>query len=229
MTSQIHSSRHAKPQQLVAEGYDQIADEFLAWARAVRPEERARYTRALLRRVQAGARVLELGCGAGIPTTWQLAERFAVTGVDISAQQLVRARRNVPSANFIQADMTELHLPPQSFDAVAAFYALIHVPRRAQPGLLDKIASWLRPGGLLVATMGARATEAGYDDEFFRVPMYWSSFDAATNKHLIAEAGLRILSAKEETAEEFGEPVTFLWIIAEKPTEPGQRDEAGHS
>jgi hypothetical protein len=38
---------------------------------------------------------------------------------------------------------------------------------------------------------------------------------------------MRILSAREETAEEFGEPVTFLWIIAEKPRKPEQQGEAG--
>jgi hypothetical protein len=68
MTSQIRSSRQAIAQQLVAQGYDQIADEYLAWAQAVRPEERARYMEALLGRVEAGARVLDLGrspfCGS---------------------------------------------------------------------------------------------------------------------------------------------------------------------
>jgi hypothetical protein len=47
--------------------------------------------------------------------------------------------------------------------------------------------------------------------------MYWSGFDTKTNLQLIAEAGLRLLSADEGTVEEFGEPVTFLWVIAEKP------------
>jgi ubiquinone/menaquinone biosynthesis C-methylase UbiE len=225
MTSKVNDSWNAEPHQLVAEGYDQIADEFVAWAQGVRAEERARYTRTLLRRVRAGARILELACGAGVPTTRQLAERLEVTGADIAAQQLVRARRHVPSANFVHVDMTLLRFPPESFDAVAAFYSLIHVDRQEQPGLLTKIVSWLRPGGLLVAPMGARATEAGYE-EFFGVPMYWSSFDTPTNKRLIEEAGLCILSAREETAEEFGEPVTFLWMVAEKPRGPFERHRA---
>lgn len=43
--------------------------------------------------------------------------------------------------------------------------------------------------------------------------MYWSHFDSATNLRLIQETGLKIISAKEETAEEDGDPVTFLWIV----------------
>jgi hypothetical protein len=49
------------------------------------------------------------------------------------------------------------------------------------------------------------------------VPMYFSHFDGATNQRLVAEAGLRIISAREETADEDGAPVTFLWVVATKP------------
>jgi hypothetical protein len=47
--------------------------------------------------------------------------------------------------------------------------------------------------------------------------MYWSHFDNQTNQRLIQESHLQILSAKEETAEEDGVPVTFLWVVAQKP------------
>ena len=38
----------------------------------------------LAARLEPGARVLELGCGGGTPETQRLAQRFALTGVDIS-------------------------------------------------------------------------------------------------------------------------------------------------
>jgi 2-polyprenyl-3-methyl-5-hydroxy-6-metoxy-1,4-benzoquinol methylase len=54
----------------------------------------------------SGGRVLDLGCGAGIPVACDLtALGHAVVGVDGSAQQVVRARRDVPSAVFLEADM----------------------------------------------------------------------------------------------------------------------------
>jgi cyclopropane fatty-acyl-phospholipid synthase-like methyltransferase len=40
--------------------------------------------------------VLELGCGAGVPDTQRLASHFRVTGIDISAEQVRRARTAVP-------------------------------------------------------------------------------------------------------------------------------------
>ena len=74
--------QHVDPKQIVADGYDRIAEQYCAWARQVRQEERAKYTAVLLKKLPVGATVLELGCRAGLPTTRQLAERFAVTGVD---------------------------------------------------------------------------------------------------------------------------------------------------
>ncbi len=112
--------------------------------------------------------------------------------------------------------MTELEIEPASFDAVVAFFSIIHVPREEQPELLAQIARWLRPGGLFVATMGARATENGYEEDWLGAPMYWSHFDAATNRRLVEEAGLVIESAELETADEDGLPVAFLWVVARK-------------
>jgi SAM-dependent methyltransferase/protein tyrosine phosphatase (PTP) superfamily phosphohydrolase (DUF442 family) len=205
------------PKEIVAEGFDRIVERHCEWANRVRKDERARYTSVLLRQLSPGASVLELGCGAGIPTTRELARRLSVTGVDISPNQIAQARQNVQKADFVIADMTDLDFPPESFDGIAAFYSMIHVPRQEQPGLLRDAARWLRPGGIFVGTMGAVATEVGYEEDWFGAPMYWSSFDAGTNKVLVWDAGLRILSARLETADEFGEPVTFLWTVACKP------------
>lgn len=208
--------RYQDPKRVVRQGYDAIVREHGEWAQQVRREERERYTNLLRQRVPQGARVLELGCGMGLPTTRALAERFAVVGVDISAGQLAEARQNVPAASFVQADMACLGLAPVSFDAVAAFYSLIHVPRTEQPALLGQVATWLRPGGWLVATMGAQEDEAGYEENWLGAPMYWSSYDSATNRRLVVEAGLCLVQATEETAAEFGQPVTFLWVVAQK-------------
>ncbi|HEU5098961.1 MAG TPA: class I SAM-dependent methyltransferase [Roseiflexaceae bacterium] len=205
------------PKQLVARSYDSIAEAHAAWAGTVRTYERTRYAAELLGRLPAGAAVLELGCGTGIPTTAVLAERFDVTGVDIAARHVELARRNVPSARFIHADMAALDLPPESFDGVAAFYSIIHLPREEHAGLLRSVAGWLRPGGLLVATMGASAAPGDIEPDWLGAPMYWSHYDSATNRALVEQAGLRLLSAREETDTEDGQLVTFLWVIAEKP------------
>ncbi|HEY7020059.1 MAG TPA: class I SAM-dependent methyltransferase [Ktedonobacterales bacterium] len=207
---------------IVEQGYDQIAERYAKWAAQGWSDERARYTDLIMRSIPEGADVLELGCASGGPTTQALAARFKLTGVDLSARNIELARANVPTATFLHADMTELTIEPASFDAVVAFFSIIHVPREEQPGLLAQIAHWLRPGGLFVATMGASSTEDGYEEDWLGAPMYWSHFDAETNRRLVEEAGLVIESATLETADEDGAPVTFLWVVARKPDTQGE-------
>lgn len=207
------------PKEIVARGYDVIAERYLAWAGSVRVAEREGYLQIILDSLPDGAAVLELGCGAGIPITRQLAERFAVTGVDISARQLGLARENVPAATFIAADMAALDCDPASFDAVCAFYALTHVPRDEHAPLLRKIAAWLRPGGLFVASFSYGGSAEEIEDDWLGAPMYFSGYDAETNRQLVRDAGLEIVSARPETDDEFGKPATFLWIVARKPTD----------
>lgn len=204
------------PKQVVREGYGQIAGHYLERMQDVRAEERARYTSFLLDNVPPGSAVLEIGCGSGVLTTKDLAEKFHLTGVDISAEQIALAKQNVPQAEFIMADITRVDFNPESFDAVAAFYSLIHIPRDEQVPLIKKIYGWLRLGGYFVAAMGTHPARQEYDEDFLGARMYWSSFDSRTNVDLVKQAGFTIQSALEETAPEFGQPVTFLWIIARK-------------
>lgn len=212
------------PKALVARGYDTIAERYLAWSATVGDNERERYTQLLLDALPAGADVLELGCGAGVPTTKRLAAQFAVTGIDVSPRQIALARRNVANATFAVGDMTALISPPASFDAVCAFYAITHVPRDEHAGLLMKIASWLRPGGLFVASFSNGGTIGEIEDDWLGAPMYFSGYDAETNRRLVREAGFVIERARAETHIEFDRPTTFFWIVARKPRENDEKE-----
>ena len=48
-----------------------------------------------------------------------------------------------------------MHLASGSADAVTAFYAFVHVPQAEQQRVLNRIADWLRPGGVLLAQFGS--------------------------------------------------------------------------
>ena len=143
------------PKRVVADGYDKIAERYFAWSDASPSPTRLAWLDRAVRRIPLGTDVLDLGCGAGVPVTRALAAGRRVTGVDLSARQVELARRNVREATFTQADMTTLDLPPDSLDAVVAFYSLTHLPQAELPKLLASIHRWLRPGGVFVATMGA--------------------------------------------------------------------------
>ena len=145
-------------------------------------------------RVATGSRVLDLGCGCGVPVARRLAPTYAVTGIDLSPVQIARARELVPRAIFVCADMATLRFPDESFSAITCFYALIHLPLAEQPILLGDIRRWLLPGGLFFATVGHGAW-TGLEKDWLGVAggdMWWSHADAGTYRRWFAEAGLRV-------------------------------------
>jgi cyclopropane fatty-acyl-phospholipid synthase-like methyltransferase len=213
------------PKRIVEDGFDLIAERYAEWASRTRTQERARYVDVMLGSLQPGARVLDLGCGCAGWVTRKLASRFRVTGIDLSARSVEIARRHAPRADFIHGDMMRIDLPPGRFDAVAAFYSVVHLPRAEHASLFAKVRSWLRLGGLLVATLGAVDDEVGSDSDWLGVPMFWSGYDAATGRRLVEKAGLVVDHASVETADEDGDAVSFHWVVAPRPESGIVREE----
>jgi len=138
--------------------------------------------------LRPGARVADLGCGAGVPATRKLAERgLQVIGVDFSAVQLRRARRLVPAARLVQADMAALHFAAASLDAVVSFYALIHLPLADQRALFGRVRGWLRPAGLFLAIVGARPWTG--TERFHGAEMFWDHAGTGSYLDWLEEAG----------------------------------------
>ncbi|QLE73738.1 class I SAM-dependent methyltransferase [Streptomyces rectiverticillatus] len=109
-----------------------------------------------------GSRILDVGCGTGLPTALQLADAgHRVVGVDLSAGMLELARENVPKADFHLADLADLRDGRLgAFDGVTAFFSLLMLPRTEIPHALRMLHGLLRPGGLLALSM----VEADVDD-----------------------------------------------------------------
>jgi cyclopropane fatty-acyl-phospholipid synthase-like methyltransferase len=202
---------------VVARGYDRIAEGYLRWRTTLGREQRDHaYLERLAEGLPDGARVLDLGCGAGVPYTAYLSERFTTLGVDISRRQLALARRNVPGASLLLADMCSLAFRPASFEAIAAIYSIIHVPREEHEALLARMRDWLRPGGRALVVLGANAWE-GVDEDWLDLgaTMFWSHYGTETNLTLVERAGLRVRSCAIE--EDDDHDSWHLFVEAERP------------
>jgi SAM-dependent methyltransferase len=55
--------------------------------------------------------------------------------------------------------MTSIEFPAFAFDAVTAFYSIMHIPRDRHAPLLKRLTQWLRPGGWFLASFGAAALD----------------------------------------------------------------------
>ena len=195
--------------ELVRRGYDAVAAQYdEAYGGETKYGD---WLADLLTQLPAHAQVLDLGCGSGVPVAKVLVEAgHLVTGVDISEVQVERARERVPAATFLQADAATLDLPKDSFDAILSFYALIHIPLDEQEALLQRIGTWLRPGGVFVATIGATAW-TGSEENWLGgdAPMWWSHADTVTTRSWIESAGLTI--DREEFVAEGAGGHTLIW------------------
>jgi len=174
---------------LVQRGYDRCAAAYdEARQRDARPE-----LAMFMSYLDDGAAVLDVGCGAGIPVARDLAQRFIVTGVDISGSMIDRARANVPGATFVRGDIMSVDFPPSHFDAVVAFYSVFHLPREEHEELFRRIHRWLKPQGYLIATVAIRNEAAYTEDDFFGVTMYWSNYSLGEYEEMLARLGFNLL------------------------------------
>jgi cyclopropane fatty-acyl-phospholipid synthase-like methyltransferase len=201
--------------EIVERGYDRIADRFAARRDEIDGDPRAEWAADLASRLPAGSRVLELGCGGGTTETIELAEQFRLTGVDVSAEQIRRARERIPGADFVQADFLELELPSASVDAVCSFYVLNHVPREHLAPLLVQMAGWLRPGGLALNAFGAH-DNPGRTGEWLGAETFFSGYEPPENSRLVEAAGLTILRDEVVEFVEPEGPAQFHWILARR-------------
>jgi ubiquinone/menaquinone biosynthesis C-methylase UbiE len=168
--------------------------------------------------------VLELGCGAGVPTLETLLKRnpsLHAIANDLSNTQIALAKENLSPlqassrVGFVSGDMTQLSVEDGSLAAVVAFYSIIHLPRTEQRGMVHRIAAWLQPGGCMLANFSAvdmpgAVMEKWLDDKGW---MYWSGYAEDEMAKAIEGAGLKI---ERREVKGDGEE-SFLWVIARKP------------
>lgn len=104
-----------------------------------------------------GARVLDLGCGAGVTSSRMLEFGYRVTGIDVSEKMLEKARDNAKKtghedrSEFRIGNAENLHMEEGSFDLVIAMGLIEFLiwDRFA----LQEMKRVLRPGGHLIVTV----------------------------------------------------------------------------
>jgi len=153
----------------------------------------------LLPRLPARARVLDVGCGTGVPTARRLAAAgHRVTGVDLSPVMVGLARKNVPAAEFEVADILEAPIDPGMFDAATAFFSLLMLRRADIPKALAILHEAIAPDGQLLLAM----VEADLDDTpipFIGSTIRVSGLPTAELAKLVTNAGFTVEEQKSVT------------------------------
>ena len=105
----------------------------------------------LITLISPGARVLDAGCGTG-RVAIELAHRgYDVVGVDLDPSMLEQARLAAPEMEWVEADLTSFAVASPVDLAVLAGNVMIFIAEGTEQLVLDRVASVVRPGGLVVA------------------------------------------------------------------------------
>jgi len=123
------------------------ADIVTAWERNY-DEQSQQFVRSLT--MSAAARVLDIGAGSGSMSLWfheALAES-TVVALDVETSGLGHLR-SLPRCEVVAADATTHNFSLADFDLIFVRAVLSQVQRPQEA--LERWASWLRPGGVLVA------------------------------------------------------------------------------
>ena len=157
------------------------------------------YLDSLINIIGKGAKVLDLGCGTGMPMmNYLLIQGMQVVGVDASYRMLDIAKKNLPSADFVNADMRQLSLN-QKFDAIIAWNSFFHLSPEDQPSMFNIFKSHLNSSGILLFTSGKEHGEAwGMNGG---TNLFHGSLDTHQYRSLLEAHNFRILQYNEDDPE----------------------------
>jgi SAM-dependent methyltransferase len=128
--------------------------------------------------------VLDLACGVGYGTAYLAGIARRVVGVDVSEDAIAyaRGRYAAPNVEYAVADAAALPFEAASFDTVASFETLEHLPNR--DAYLAEVVRVLRPSGAyLVSTPNARRTTKHPDNPFHTVELDRADFEALLGRY----------------------------------------------
>ncbi|MCS3429688.1 trans-aconitate 2-methyltransferase [Klebsiella sp. BIGb0407] len=166
---------------------------------------------ALIANIAPGSRILDIGCGNGVPVAEYFIQReFQLTGLDSSPSMIARCQRRFPDNQWHCADMRFLALG-QQFAALVAWDSFFHLTRAAQRQMFPRFAAHAIPGAYLLFNTGPGNGEA--IGRFAEQDLYHASLAADEYRYLLQQSGFEVIRHVVEDTESGGRTV---WLARKK-------------
>jgi len=209
----------------VQSSYDRLAEEY---ARRIYNELRDKPTDCLLlERFAASVRdagvVCDLGCGPGQVARYLQGCGLQVCGVDLSLGMIEQARELNPGIEFSLGDMRALKVADNTWAGIAAFYAIVNLPRDDVVRALREMMRVLRPGGRILLSFHIGEDTSHVEENLWGcdVSLPVTFFRTATIAGLMRSAGFEIeeIVERDPYAPEVEYQSQRAYIFARKPAD----------
>ena len=210
-----------KVSQSIRESYDELAKEYAS--RIFNELQHKPFDRELLNRFAADVReygeVCDLGCGPGQVARYLHDTGVRVFGLDLSPAMIEQARLLNPDISFQEANMMALDFPDETLAGIAAFYAIVNLPKGSLPLLFRETYRVLEPGGLLLLAFHIGDEVFHYDELWGRaICMDFYYFQPSEIAHHLEDSGFVIeeIMQREPYAPEIEYQSRRAYIFARK-------------
>lgn len=149
-------------------------------------------TLALADSIAPRSRVLDIGCGTGVPLTQALLDRgHRVVGIDSAGEMLERFRGSCPTTPAARGLAQALPFASAAFDAAIMWGVMFHLPQPDQMAAIASVSRVLRPGAPFLFTSADIHEAAGHlGAPMNGVDFVYFSFTVDGYTRVLAEHGL---------------------------------------
>lgn len=150
-------------------------------------------TTALAGSLAPGSRVLDIGCGNGIPITRALLSAgHHVVGLDSSREMLARFRVNCPEAEALCGRVESYLFSASEYDAAIAWGVLFHLTPEEQINAIANVARALQSGAPFLFTSGDQDGFEPKTGTMNGVSFHYYSFSPANYERVLREQGFAL-------------------------------------